>query len=274
MVVDVESIAYETLKALSMWKVPVDPFQIAKEEGIELAPGNYGQGFDARIEFIPSFRKFILFYKSAGPGRTEGRVRFSLGHELAHYYIPTHRDFLLRGENHNSIADFRSKDPREKEADEFAACLLMPHELFSNELKRRRQEYCTLGDLRRLSENVFNTSITSTVLRYCGFDWEACAIIVSSNGRVVWACHSDSMKAIGMSYVGAGIVIPTGTPTAKLLSTSNNADDGFAEGSVDAGLWYERPRRKHLWEEAMVLGDTGLVLTFLVHDDSDNRDDD
>jgi hypothetical protein len=215
-----------------------------------------------------------VFYKSPGPGRTEGRVRFSLGHELAHYYVPAHREYLLRGENHNSVSDFRSKDPREKEADEFAACLLMPHELFSGELKRRRQKYCTLSDLKKLAEEVFKTSITSTVLRYCGFDCEACAMVVSSAGRVVWARHSDSMKAIGMSYIAADTPIPNGTPTAKLLGKLKSADDGFCEGGVDAELWYDRPWRKDLWEEAMPLGKTGLVMTFLVHDSSDDRDDD
>jgi IrrE N-terminal-like domain len=273
-VADVESIATETLKALRMWKVPVDPFLIAKEEGIELAPGEYGQGFDARIEYIPAVGKFILFFKSPGPGRTEGRVRFSIAHELGHYYIGAHREYLLRGENHNSVADFRSKDPREKEADEFAACLLMPHELFVAELKKRQIRDCNLADLKRLSEQVFNTSLTSTVLRYVGFDWEPCAMIVSSAGHVVWARQSDSMKAIGMSYIANDTPIPNGTPTAKLLKKLETADDGFCEGSVDAELWYERPWRNELWEEAIPLGNTGLVLTFLVHDDSGNSDDD
>jgi hypothetical protein len=34
------------LKALGMWRVPVDPFAIAREEEIELAPGTYGRAFD------------------------------------------------------------------------------------------------------------------------------------------------------------------------------------------------------------------------------------
>ena len=269
---DVETISAETLKSLRMWRVPVDPYLIAKEEGIELAPGEYGQGFDARIEFIPSAKTFILFFKSPGAGRTEGRVRFSLAHELGHYYIASHREYLLRGNNHNSVADFRSKDPREAEADEFAASLLMPHELFAGELKVRRLQSCTLKDLRRLADEVFKTSITSTVRRYCQFDWEACAMIVSKAGRVVWAFHSQSMRAIGMTFVAGGTAVATTTPTAKLLGKLKGTDNAFAEGEVDAEMWYERPYRRNLWEEAMPLGNTGLVLTFLVHDDADHDD--
>jgi hypothetical protein len=41
---------------------PVDIFHIAREEGILLAPGHYGEEFDGRIEFHPRKGKFILFY--------------------------------------------------------------------------------------------------------------------------------------------------------------------------------------------------------------------
>lgn len=266
---DVEAITAETLKSLGMWRIPVDPYLIAKEEGIELAPGEYGQGFDARIEFAPSAQRFILFFKSSGPGRTEGRVRFSLAHELGHYYLASHREYLLCGKTHNSVADFRSKDPREVEADEFAASLLMPRDLFAGELERQGLRYCTLKNLCKIADEGFKTSLTSTVRRYCQFDWEPCAMIVSRAGRVVWAFHSESMRAIGMSFVAGGSAVPATTPTAKLLSKLNSTPEAFFESEVDAGTWYERPFRNHLWEEVMPLGNTGLVLTFLAHDDSD-----
>ena len=68
----------EVLRTLGMWRVPVDPLAIAKEEGIELAPGTYGRRFDARIEYLPVIRRFVIYYQEPGPGRTDGRVRFSL----------------------------------------------------------------------------------------------------------------------------------------------------------------------------------------------------
>ena len=217
MVLDFDEIAKTTLDALGMWRLPINPYDIAKEEGIELAPGKYGRKFDARIEFIASVETFILYYRTALHGRTEGRVRFSLAHELGHFYLPAHRDYLLSGRSHDSVADFRSRDPREKEADEFAAALLMPHGLFVAELKRRRLEYCTLSDLRKLADSVFLTSITSTVRRYCQFDWEACAMVVSENGSIKWAWHSDTMRALNMAYLAQGTPPPT-SPTAKLWS--------------------------------------------------------
>src|ERR1700687_5426988 len=103
---DIEVFARSILVALGMWRLPVDPFAIVRQEGIELAPGEYGPKFDARIKFIPSEKAFMLFYRESKYGPTEGRVRFSIGHELGHFYLPHHRAYLLSGKSHNSVSDF------------------------------------------------------------------------------------------------------------------------------------------------------------------------
>lgn len=267
---DIEALAKKHLIALGMWRLPVNPLAIAKEEGIELAPGRYGEKFDARIKFVRSAKTFILFYKEAGYGLTEGRVRFSIGHELGHYYLPHHRSYLLSGQSHNSVTDFRSPDPREKEADEFSSTLLMPHELFAGELKTRRMTICTLADLSRLAENTFQASLTSTVRRYVGLDWEACSMVVSEAGVVKWAKHSDSMRALGMGWIEYGTRVPNTTPTAKLWERlGKEATLERMEAGVDADIWFERPYRRRLWEEAMPLGYTGQVLTFLTAEEAE-----
>jgi len=173
---------HRILRALDMWRVPVDPFVIAREEEIELAPGEYGPKFDARIEFLAPIQHFAIYYKQSGADRTDGRVRFSLGHELAHFYL--HRDNLVRGQSHNSLADFRAWNSVEQEADEFAARLLMPKELFVEAVHRYRQRVCILSELCHLAENVFHTSLTSTVRRYCQSDIEPASMVISQNGDV------------------------------------------------------------------------------------------
>lgn len=251
-----------------MWRLPVDPFAIAKEEGIELAPGDYGEKFDARIKFVQAEKTFILFYREALYGLTEGRVRFSIGHELGHFYIPLHRGHLLRGESHNSVADYRSRDPFEVEADAFSSALLMPHELYAAKLKEGGLKNCNLKDFCRLSEHAFQTSLTSTVRRYVEFDWEACSMVISEGGRVKWAKHSESMAALHMGYIASGTDVPTNTPTGKLwVKLGRGPTLDREEGRVAADQWFDRPWRSRVWEESMPLGYTGLVLTFLVPDE-------
>ena len=259
----------EVLRALGIWKVPVDPLAIAKEEGIELAPGAYGRRFDARIEYLPAIRRFVIYYQEPGLGRTDGRVRFSLAHELGHFYLPDHRKDLLKGRMHNSQSDFRSRDVREQEADEFAAALLMPKELFATQVRMFRQNVCTLKEICSLAETQFHTSVTSTARRYVQCDIEACAIIVSQDDKVRWAMYSEGMASRNMKYVPFGSPVPRMSMTAELWTRVSDSDDlSLVEGSVDAEVWFEHPYyRKRLWEEAMPLGYTGFILTYLTLED-------
>jgi Zn-dependent peptidase ImmA (M78 family) len=267
----IPELAMDVLQTLSRWKVPTNPFEIAHDEQIELAPGNYGEGFDARIEYIPAVKRFVIYYRLSGPGRPEGRVRFSIAHELGHFYIPEHRQRLLKGDLHNSQSDFRSKDPHELEADEFAANLLMPKELFVAEVRRFRQRVCTLAEICKMADQRFHTSVTSTARRYCQCDIEACSIVVSKNGIVRWAMHSEDMRARNMKYVPFGKSIPAMSKTASLLESIHETDvPDPVEGAVDPEVWFEKPYyRKGLWEEAMLLGNTGLVLTYITLEDSE-----
>ena len=61
-----------------------------------------------------------------------GFQRFSIAHELGHYFLPGHLDAVLGDRDvHESHAEFASADRYELEADHFAASLLMPRCLFS-----------------------------------------------------------------------------------------------------------------------------------------------
>lgn len=244
-----------------MWRLPVDPLQIAKEEGIELAPSNYGLGFDARIEYFHAFDRFGIYYQVAGPYRNAGRVNFSIGHELGHFYLPEHRKRLRLGNNHNSVSDFRSKSPQETEADRFAAHLLMPQELFIDYVKAFHGGFCTLKNLCTMAERL-GTSITSTAIRYCDCGIDATLVVLSKHRTIHWSWPSDDMRPLGTWFVESGTQIPAGSQTARLYDRLEaGAADNFIEGSVSSHTWFEWPKRDNLWEEAMSLG--GYVLTYL-----------
>ena len=256
--------AEEVLSLLGIDSLPIDPFWIVAEEGIELAPSTYGPKFDARIEFSKEINNFILFYKDVGTGRSAGRVRFSVSHELGHFYLPHHRERLERGLAHNSVSNFGSVDPTEREADTFAVSLLMPSRQFIAAIRKHRAGTCTLAELSTLAEEQFGTSLLSTVIRYCELDIEPSAIVVSERRRVKWFKYSYGMRSLGMGYVAVKTPVPPPSVTAKIW------DDIEAGGmpplesfAVDASIWYERPYRRFLWEESMPLGRTGLVLTYL-----------
>ena len=267
MLLKTANLALEVLKTLDRYRLPVDPFAIAKDEEIELAPGTFSQGFDARIEYVPEIKRFVIYYRLPGPGRPIGRVNFSIAHELGHFYLPHHRAKLLAGEMHNSVADYRSSDKREAEADEFAANLLMPKQLFTSEVSRFRQRVCTLSEVCQLADRKFGTSVTSTARRYCECDIEACSFVLSERGVVKWAMHSSDMKGKNMGYIPFGQPVPRTSKTAELWNSSvDQPVEGTIDGSVDAKVWFERPFPQTIWEDAMLLGGTGLSLTMLTPD--------
>lgn len=260
-------LAEQTLRLLRLWKIPVDPFEIVRKEGIHLAPGRYGERFDGRIEYYSDVDEFCIFHEEVGGWRTQGRVNFTIGHELGHYYLPEHRQLIRDGKWHNSVADFSSRDKREIEADEFAANLLMPMELFRKELDRFRQGFCDLDDLFTLS-NRLGTSVTSTARRYCESDREPCTIFFSANGVIWWNHFSEDMKSLGLYYYPYDEAPPSGSKTAEFWERVRNGETPEKiSGRVLASRWFQWPKREFLWEEVTALGGTGRAITQLTPDD-------
>ncbi len=259
-------LAGKVLRSFNLWRLPVRPLEIAAQEGIVVRSGFFGEGFDARIEYYRSQQEFCIFHAESGGWRTDGRVRFSLAHELGHFYLPAHRERLLNGSRHNSESDFGSKNPTELEADEFAADLLMPMELLRGQLNSFSCGFCTLSDLARLAERL-GTSLTSTARRYCESDQEPCSIFFSTDGIMRWGKASQEMRSLGLYYCENNNPPPGGSKTAELwakIRTGEPADK--IEGRLPAEVWFKWPKTSYLWEEAMPL-ERNRVITELTPDD-------
>jgi hypothetical protein len=272
---DIEREAEGVLLAHDLGSPPVDPFHIARLEKIALLPGRYDGCFDGRIEYRRTSRqgRFLLFYAEPEPGlRPEGRVRFSVAHELAHFYLPHHRDYLLSGRWHGSRSGFVSERPVEREADQFAAALLLPRRQFMDRI-RRKNFRCDLSDLLHFADEVFHTSVVSTVIRYVQMDVEQCCVVLSRQGHTLFSLRSAEMKRIGLGWVERDSPVPSGSVTARLVRSAQDVGASRAEGTTESEVWFETGRRGPLWEEAMLLGRSGLALSFLVVDADEDESD-
>lgn len=195
----IEALAAEVRAAIGETSPPVDTFRIAREEGILLAPGAYGEGFDGRIEYHRSKGKFILFYPEPGTGQPLPRVHFSVGHELGHYYLPAHRALLQRGRFHNSKAGFVRDNQLEREADFFAAALLVPEGTLKDLC--RRKNFLTLKDILKLARQ-WQASATCTAVRYAQFASEPCAVLVSEDGETRFYVPSEGGRISRIPVAG------------------------------------------------------------------------
>ena len=114
--------------------LPVDPFAIAASREIVVKPkADAAPGVSGML--LRHGDTFGILYATHIP--SEGFQRFSVAHELGHYFLDGHIDHVLPTDGvHASQAGFVSADPYELEADQFAAGLLMPATAFRRALGR------------------------------------------------------------------------------------------------------------------------------------------
>ena len=206
------------------------------------------------------------------PDRPIGRVRFLVAHELGHFYLPEHREYLTSGVWHGSHSGFVSDKPIEREADQFAAALLMPRWEFKRRVSMKSRGVCTLGDLAAFANEVFQTSLSSTAIRYAQLNFEPCSVILSRDGQVLFSVRSDDMRRLGLGWLSKGARISATSVTGRVLAATPGGEGVKTEGPIDSDVWFESSRPHSLWEEVKVLGQTGLTLTFLVLDEDSDED--
>ena len=189
--------AVEVLGVPKTASPPVDPLAIAKGERpfLHVAGGDFRNRFDGQLEYHRSKNRFLLFYNTKydvrlPPGEHHPRTRFSIAHELGHYFLEAHRAYLRRtGKSHPSRGEFLSDRTIEMEADAFAGGLLMPSALLG--------PLANKGDLTfsqiEAWANTFKTSVTSTARRSIELSDFPCALIGVREGRVAFTFHSGAL---------------------------------------------------------------------------------
>jgi hypothetical protein len=188
-------LANEIVEACGIGTPPVNPYQIAETEKrrLTLIGDDFGDEFDGQLEYHRDHDRFLLFfntkYDSGEPaGEHHPRTRFSIAHELGHFYIDEHRLFLTRGgSGHISKSEFLSSLPVEREADNFAANLLMPKRLLMPEVNKSQ---LNLTRLRWLADR-FQTSLLSTAIRCVKLSPFPCSLIALSQGAIAWRFTSQ-----------------------------------------------------------------------------------
>jgi hypothetical protein len=119
--------------------------------------------------------------------QNKGKRRFVIAHELGHFLLhrePARFDFC----DEEALIDWHGNRPHEKEANVFAAELLMPKDLFRDEAGWREMSADTIETLK----NVFEVSFTSAAIRYVELDVAPSAVVFSQDGEIRWSRSSDS----------------------------------------------------------------------------------
>ncbi len=179
---------------------------------------------------------FGIIYATHIP--SEGFQRFSVSHELGHYFLEGHIDQLLQTGVHVSRAGFVTADPCELEADHFAAGLLMPEKEFREEMERHEPGLAAVDALAARCI----TSRTATAIRYAELSRAAIAVIVSTDGVIDYCFLSDSMKTLPqLSWLRKGTKLPAGSATAQLANSPDQVRAGVTVADeADVRDWLEQ----------------------------------
>jgi len=115
------------------------------------------------------------------PSKHRGRERYSVGHELGHWEMHRGKSFRCRGDDPDR--NFESDKALEKEADSYAAGLLMPSFLFSPAVEAIGEP--SFIELEELA-GAFGTSVLATSMRLADLDRLPIVLACYSNGRLRW----------------------------------------------------------------------------------------
>jgi len=266
--------AEKVLRERNIASLPVDPMAIAKVAGIEvMAKPASAAGVSGMLLKVGD--RFGITY--ATHIDNSGFQRFSVSHELGHYFLPGHVDAVLGADNrHESCAGFASKDRYEREADHFAAALLMPKQPFTDAMRRAGDGLAAIEKLREQCD----TSLIATAIRYMQCCKDPMAVVLSTGNQINYCVMSDSLKDVrGLDWIRKSEAVPNGTVT----HTFNQDVDRVRRGERDNGRsnmqdWFYGGPRVDICEEVIGLGNYGKTLTVLwdiaLPEDADDEADD
>ncbi len=217
--VDVEAIALEVSRS----RYPKEPLKAIKGGDIP--------GFEGALYPLNTPRDgWAIIYNNAGV--SPGRKRFTIAHEFGHYLA--HRHVLPEGVSCDDKAITRRiGDGIEKEADEFAAYLLMPFDDFKTSISPTEKP--SIDDLVALAKR-YGVSLIAVTLRWLEYTERRAVFVVSRDGGAKWARSSESALKSGRFFRTAKETYML--PDASMAVRGEFDGSGRISAIHPAGVWF------------------------------------
>jgi Zn-dependent peptidase ImmA (M78 family) len=188
---DISDLA-ENIGSQNLYEGKVNLEKIAKRENIRFVEGNYGNYFLGQLVHL-SNRFYIVLNSDLLATCEQGRLRFTIAHELGHYFINWHRTKLSQGVSLSFGGELTGQECNqiEKEANFFAANLLMPKTQFVTLAKKLEGGLPAILTLK----SRYDTSIESTSIHYINQNLSPSIMIKwNSDFTKVYGSYSESFS--------------------------------------------------------------------------------
>jgi hypothetical protein len=203
--------------------------------------------------------------------RESGRKNFTVAHEIGHFVLPGHEntDLVCTSTEVSNWSD--SAKGVEREANEFAAELLMP-EITVRQIIGTSEP--SLGLIEKIASSC-EASLSASAWRFCHLTGHRCAVVWSgAEAGSSWSRRSDEFR-FGVSLAGA---TRQGTFANDCFAGRDTPD---RPGPVVAHLWIDSQNvaaDARIWEQSKALRSYSSVLTLLwikerieIYSDSDDE---
>lgn len=181
-----------------------------------------------------------------------GRINFTAAHELGHITIPSHAKNTFQCDE-SSLNWFKSKaDPKELEANEFAAEWLLPKDCFRAKIKGKEPGFDLILDLCA----TFETTITATATRLVELTDHQMMLVVSENNKMRYFKKNHNFQY----FVDFGVVPET---AARRVAFEELTQEDYL--TVESDMWFrgKQPKSREVYEWSLKLRDYQTVLTLL-----------
>lgn len=125
----IETAAEDVLNGLNIKAVPVPVEDIASKNGIKIRRGPSKEFSGILI------RKDGKALIGVNDDESSARQRFTIAHELAHFFLHTKKDAFVDYVQYRDHIESVKRSPQEREANMFAAALIMPRKSLEKDFK-------------------------------------------------------------------------------------------------------------------------------------------
>lgn len=214
---------------------------ICADEGINIFIDDYGKCFDGMLVWDGiKFNIHLNTFKGNRLDTTRGR--FTLSHELGHYFLEAHNYAIKNGEvkPHPSNISLFHHEKMEVEADYFASCLLMPRERLRNFTGGKK---FSLDIIKELAVS-FKVSLTAALIRFAEVGTHGILVTFCENNRIKWYCKSPDFPMIAHRFK-VGEAPP---PTSVLGESFLKSDAQYTSvQNIDLEDWFYDRKGAPTW---------------------------
>ena len=239
----------------------VQPEIIVKKNGITYNVDNFGKYFDGIIEYKKdSFHMYFSTHRIKNIYSPRGR--FTVAHELGHYYIDEHRIALERNlaPSHPSFIDFSSDNEVELEADFFASSLLVPKSRLQKDIKGQKFSFALIDKLK----NKYNVSLTAMLLKFASIGNHPIMIVVSINAKIKWFKYSNDFP---FKYINAtaDFKVPVYSVAGDIFYNNNINDnsDEIVYAEEWFNIWKKEDKGREFYERCIYSRKNNFVMSII-----------